>query len=429
MINDIKVLVLSVSSWNSKVGMNTWPELLKDFDADNVANICLREETPDNPACNNYFVISENRVLKSVIRRGIKTGYRVERERAEDHGNDLSEHKLRYAKMKKKRSPLMLFAREFVWKFGKWKSKELRQFVTEFSPDVILYSMEGYIHLSRICRYVKKLTGAKSIGFFADDNFTYKQPYRFGDKVLRFFQRKSLKKLAKKTDAFWAITEQTKREADEFFCIDSKIITKPVKASEYCEWELSNPLKLLYTGNLGIGRDRSLIRLCHIIDKFFAGEMIVDAYTNTQLDDAVVKGLSGGVCTLHPPVSQAEVLQLQKQSDVLLFLEDVDGPNAKTARLSFSTKITDYFSAGKCILAFANSDIAPMSYFRDQDAAICACSEEELKNKLTELIQNTDKIYEYARRAYECGQRNHRYEKILRAVDDSIIEVLGENGK
>ena len=426
MINDIKVLVVSVSSWNSKVGMNTWPELLKNFNPDNVANICLREETPDSPACNNYFVISENRVLKSVLKRGIKTGYRATRETADEHGADLVAHKTRYNKMKKKRSPFLLFARECAWKLGKWKTKELKSFITEFSPDVILFSMDGYIHLNRICRYAIKMTCAASIGFFCDDNFTYKQPYRFGDKVLRFFQRKSLKKLAKKTDAFWAITEKTKKEADEFFGIDSKIITKPVREGEYSEWEIGSPLKLLYTGNLGIGRDRSLVRLCDVIAKEFNGLMTVDAYTNTHLDDEIVEKLNmSGVCTLHPPVAQSTVLELQKKSDILLFLEDVDGPNAKTARLSFSTKITDYFGSGRCILAFANKDIAPMSYFEKHSAAITASSEEELKTRINEITEAPKMIHEYALRAFECGQKNHRYEDILSSVEDSIRGVLG----
>lgn len=429
MVNDIKVLVVSVSSWNSKVGMNTWPELLKNFNPDNVANICLREETPDNPCCNNYFIISENRVLKSVLKRGIKTGYRVEREDVQEHSNDLAAHRERYNKMKKKRSPLMLFARECVWKIGKWKTKELQKFITDFSPDVILYAMDGYIHINRICRYVKRLTGAPSIGFFVDDTFTYKQPYRFGDKILRFFQRRSLKKLAKKTQAFWAITEQTKKEADDFFGVDSRIITKPVKIGEYYEWEIGSPLRFLYTGNLGIGRDRSLLRLCDVIKKCFFGFVTVDVYTNTHVDEEIVKKLDAGVCRINPPVPQAEVINLQKNSDVLLFLEDVDGPNAKTARLSFSTKITDYFGAGRCILAFANKDIAPMSYFEKYSAAITVSSEEELKNKLKEIIHNPKIIHEYALRSHECGQKNHRYEDILSAVEKSITDVLGKRKK
>ena len=77
--------------------------------------------------------------------------------------------------------------------------------------------------------------------------------------------------------------------------------------------------------------------------KFF-----IEVYTNTRLDPEFLEKIDPAVCCIHPPIPQAEVLVKQKAADVLLFLEDIDGPHAKTARLSFSTKITDYLSAGKC---------------------------------------------------------------------------------
>ena len=67
-----KILAITVSSWNSKVGSNTWPTLLEQYGKDNVANICLREEQPDSNVCSRYFVVSENRVLKSILNRSIK---------------------------------------------------------------------------------------------------------------------------------------------------------------------------------------------------------------------------------------------------------------------------------------------------------------------------------------------------------------------
>ena len=151
---DKKILVITVSSWNSKIGSNTWPTLLEGTSADNVANICIREEKPDSSACNNYFVISENRVLKSILKRKIKTGY-IPLAQTEDEAReqDLSAHNERYQKMSKKRNYFKLLAREMVWKLGKWKTKELDEFLDSFKPDIILHSMEGYIHLNRIIQY------------------------------------------------------------------------------------------------------------------------------------------------------------------------------------------------------------------------------------------------------------------------------------
>lgn len=427
---DAKILVLSISAWNSTVGMDTWPVLMEGRNPDNVANICLRGETPDSKVCNHYFCISENKVIKSILKRGIQTGSKKEAVIQDtESNNDLNEHNTRYQKMKKHRSFLTLMAREILWTLGNWRSRELYEFIMEFSPDVILYSMDGYIHFNRLCRYAKNISAAKAIGFFVDDNFTYKQSKKLGDRLFRYFQRKSLKKLAQQTDAFWAITDMTKQEADEVFDIDCTVLTKPLcRAPQYEEKKPHKPLRLLYTGNLQIGRDRSLVKIVNalkIINKQEAS-MMVDVYTKTVLDDDVKQALECDFCRIHPPISQAEVLALQKEADVLLFLEDIDGPDAKIARLSFSTKITDYLSAGKCILAIGCSDTAPMQYFIKNQAAIVATNEQEIQERLLEIAENAELLVDYAKRACEIGIKNHNKEDILRTVDATIRQVLSE---
>ncbi len=425
----VRLLVLSVSAWSSKVGLNTWPVFLEGHDPNAVANICIREEMPDSDVCNNYFVISESKVIKSVLNRRIKTGSRVEpRESDMERQYHLAAHNRRYFAMKKRGRPVIaLLAREMLWKLGKWKTKELEEFVKNFNPDVILYSMDGYIHFNRICAYVKKISSAKSIGFFADDNFTYKQSKRFRDNFFRFFQRQSLKRLVHKCDAFFAITNTTKKEADNFFKIDCQVLSKPLNRIPIVQnKELSAPLRILYTGNLLVGRERSLIKIInslkHInIDKT---HFVVDVYTPTQLLEKEKKQIECDFCSIHSPISQSEVFHLQSEADVLLFLEDIDGVNAKTARLSFSTKITDYLSSGKCIFAVGCMDTAPMQYFLENDSAIIATDEEQMVKKFNEILNDNSIINLYAQKAYECGIRNHKKEDVLRIFNDTIESLI-----
>lgn len=421
-----RILVLSVSAWNSKVGYNTWPILLEGNDPDSVANICLRGEIPDSKASNNYFHISENKVIKSIINRSIKTGCRLEAVDTAKTSADLTEHNNRYRKLKKHRSFFTLMVREIVWKLGKWKSPELDRFIVDFNPDVVLYSMDGYIHFNRLCRYAKKISGAKTIGFFADDNFTYKQSRKFGDRAFRFFQRRSLKKLAKNTDAFWAISDMTKKEADAFFGIDCKVLTKPLNRVPTVEYgEIAKPIRMLYTGNLFIGRDRSLLKIVNAIKKLPENSFVIDVYTQTQLSDEKRQAIeSGNICRIYAPIPQKEVLEKQKEADVLIFLEDIDGPDAHTARLSFSTKITDYLSSGKCILAVGCEDTAPMQYFIDENAAIVATSEEAIEIKLTELSNDTDLMIKCAQNACDVGIRKHSKEIVLKTFNDTIEQTL-----
>lgn len=420
----MRILVLTVPSWNSKVGANSFATLLENYGSENVASIFIRDEIPDSNICSRYFCISESKIIKSVLKRKTKTGAEIKANTQVDE-EALNEHNERYAKHSKKRRYSMLLAREMIWKLGKWKTKELDEFLDSFKPDIILHAMEGYIHLNRITEYAIKRTGAKAIGYIWDDNFTYKQHSDLGYKVYRFFQRKSLKKLAKKTDAFFAITDKTKKEADEFFNIDSVILTKPLSSVPTVNYgEIKKPISILYTGNLLIGRDRSLLRLVNAIKKLkFENNFVIDVYTGTQLTEEMKNSIECDFCKIHTPISQKEVLEKQKEADMLLFLEDVDGKDAKVARLSFSTKTTDYLSSGRCIFAIGNSDIAPIVYLKDNSCGIVACDDEEIENALKLVNENPDCMVDYAKVSSKVGIENHSKEKIEQTFFNVLKDV------
>ena len=327
--------------------------------------------------------------------------------------------------MTRKLNHFFLLVRELIWKFGKWKTKELNEFLDSFKPDIILHSMEGYIHLNRIIEYSIKRTKAKAIGYICDDNFTYKQSSKIGYKVYRFFQRKSLKNLANQTQSFFSISEKTKKEADAFFKIDSKILTKPLySVPTICDDTVTVPIKFIYTGNLLYGRKESLFAFSEVIGQLPQDKIYCDVYTQTLLSGSEIEFLENNRCFVHKPISQKEVLKLQRESDVLLFLEALDGPNAKTARLSFSTKITDYLSAGKAIFAIGNGDTAPIEYFLENKSAFVATDRNQLKEMLVNLTDNPDLIKQYAIVARECAVKNHNPQTIQELFDNEILTVL-----
>ena len=426
-----KVLICTIESWNSKVGANTFSSLFTGWPAENLANVYIREELPDSPCCSRYFRISENQVIKSVVKRRLKTGKEVAacQQSTEADEKMLSDSRELYNKNRKKRSFAKLFVRELLWKCGKWKTPELDAFVDSFQPDIVVFGMEGYIHFNRICRYIVKRTGAKAVGYFWDDTFTYKQmPGNMGYKLMRYFKRKSLKKLAPKCHAFWAITDKTKQEADEFFGIDCQVLTKPIDFAPGEKWQpysLHTPVKMLYTGNLLIGRFDSIIAVSEALKKINADgvKIELDVYSGSYITPEDQAKLSEFV-HMKGVVPQSEVLKLQEQADVLLFAEAMTGEHSQIARLSFSTKLTDYFHSGKCIFAVGAKNVAPMEYLAAHNAALCAGNEDEILEQLQKLAESPEIINKTAENAYLCGITNHSAEKIRKKLADTFIRIL-----
>lgn len=430
-----KILICTVDSWNSKIGAsssNTFSALFSQFNSVDLANLYIREELPDSKICSRYFQISEQKVIKSLFNSKVKTGREVF---STDEMTGVDRENLEkaielYEKNRAKRSYFKLFIREIIWLLGRWKSKEFNAFLRDFSPDIVVFPMEGYIHFNRICRYVIGQTGAKAIGYFWDDNFTYKQLRNsLGYIALRFFQRRSLKKLSKHTNRFWAIAPKTKKEADDFFGVDTVLLTKPVDMTGDAptnDIKTIRPLKMVYTGNLAIGRVSSVIGISKALNNINHGKLPLielDVYTPTTLLPEEKKQL-GEFVHIYEPVSMEEVSDIQKRADILLFIEDIDGPMSKKARLSFSTKITDYLKSGKCILALGNEDTAPMEYFVQTGAAICVTERKKIEETLRKILETPEILVEYANRAYECGKQNHNGETIRKIVKETISDLM-----
>lgn len=89
------------------------------------------------------------------------------------------------------------------------------------------------------------------------------------------------------------------------------------------------------------------------------------------------------------------------QSNILVFVESFDNGQIEKTRLSFSTKIPEYLSVGKPILAIGPEGIGAMDCL--QEAAACAYSKEDIYNCLKNLLENENMQYmmaEKAKKAY-----------------------------
>lgn len=421
-----RVLVTTVPSWSSRGGSDTMSSLMKDYGAENVAALYIRADKSDSLSASKYFHIFENAVLKSIIYRGVKTGVSFQPEdiKIDESTSEMETEKATYRKAGKfNRSMLMLF-REVIWKLGKWKSPEMVSFLNDFNPEVLFCPIEGYIHFNSINEYIIKKYHPRVVGIIWDDNFTFKQePYNFWHQVHRFWLRRSVKRMIKKCDTVFALSPKMKEEVDKEFGIQSELLTKPIfNKGVFQPYEPQTPVRVLYTGKLIIGRDKTIAEVVDAIREVNKDgqKIVLDIYTNTELTPNMEARINvPGCCNLHAPIPQSEVFKKQAEADVLLFAESLSD-KSKTARLSFSTKLTDYFSAGKCVWGVGNTDLGPIDYLRTEDAGLVSTDKESILNTLKLISDNKQTISQYAQKAYDCGVNNHNKDKIIMKLYDAI---------
>lgn len=410
--NTPRVLVSTVGAWSDSVGSNTMSELFSEYDKDKLACLYIRADISDSTSCRRYFHIYEGRVMKSIVKRGMATGEEYFLGERDVSSTDAAEEKARYDSFRRKSNWFYLFAREFVWMLGRWRSKELDAFLEDFNPEVVFFPIESYIHFNRINEYIiKKCQPKKVLGYLWDDNFTYKQSSgSIGFYLHRWWLRRGVKRLVRRCNTVFAICPKMKQEVDAEFGINSVLLTKPIhQFSEIKTAPQHFPIKILYTGKLIYGRDATSAEIVDAIKEINKDgqKVLLQIYTNTALSPTMQKRISvDGCCEMKGFVPQSEVLKIQKEADVLLYAESLSDTHL-TARLSFSTKMTDYLASGVCIWAVGNKDLASIAYLREEEAGLVSFDATTIKEILSQIIQAPELLHEYAVKAQQCGKKNH----------------------
>lgn len=422
-----RVLVTTVGAWSSRVGSDTMSSLMLGYGAENVAAMYIRADKSDSKSASRYFHIMEGRVMKSILHPFISTGeeFRPEDVVIAESSDEQSAEKARYSTFSKHRWGIFIFAREFVWKLGHWKSKELDAFLDDYRPEVLICPIESYIHFNTLNEYIIKRCQPKVIGFLWDDNFTYKQePFNFWHQLHRVWLRRSVRRLVKECQTIFCLSPKMKEECDKEFSVNSQLLTKPIfNQGDFKPYTVGVPIKMLYTGNLFVGRDKTIIAIADALRVINKDEVkiVLDIYTKSVLPEKDRAGVEiPGVCTLHKPIPQSEVFKLQDEADVLLFAESLERKKDQGARLSFSTKITDYFRAGKCIWTVGSPTLGPVDYLKRMDASLISTDKETILRTLEQMVKNPSIIEEYAKKGFKCGVQNHNSKKILDTLYNAI---------
>ena len=425
------MLILGLTAWRNDSTAHTLIDIFSCWDPDKLALVYCTSELPNCTKCSKYFQISESQIIRSVLNPFLKVGRRVDNTTSNDV--DAIKEKEMYQKAHKNNRKWMRLAREVVWKLGHWKTPALRKFVQEFNPDIIFVPIFPYAYPGRIQKYIIKLTGKPTVCYLADDNYSYDSCQDWIDFVHRFWVRQFVGPLARNSSEMFVIVEKEKEDTDKRFGTNSKILTKSIDFSNrpYVEKNVNNPIKFIYTGGLIIGRDKTLSIIADAINEvndelgYEAAELNI--YSQTTPSNGIMSHINHGSSHFRGYVGREEVIRLQEEADVAVFAESLVGKEANVAKLSFSTKITDYLSNGKCIFAVGKEYIAPIDYFICNDSAIVSTDIKDIKLNIKRIIDNPTIIAEYSRKAYDCAVRNHEKNMVDERCINSMVRVFSQN--
>lgn len=424
-----KVLAISLSTWRQDSGIHTQTDLFKFWDPNKVAQIYLKSDLPATEVCTRFFQISEHAIIKSVLNRK-PVGREVSNNESLDHESQraLESEKALYKKAHKKKNWFLTVVREYIWMAGRWKTKALDEFVSDVNPDVYFVPIYPTVYTGWLQLYILKKFPKPYVCYLADDNYSYAScGYNLWAWFHRWMLRRVVKKLATNCTEMFTITQIQGDETDRDFGTKSVVLTKGIDYSKltFDERQPHTPIRMVYTGNLLIGRASSLAAISRAMADINRDELkiIFDIYTPTVLDKQTTDLLNSNGCVLHPPVPLCEVKEIQKDADIVVFVESLDKKHRFDARLSFSTKLTDYFASGKCIFAVGDKGIAPIQYLKQYDCAVISTDYDQIIKQLKKLVADFSLITEYGRKAFETGRLNHEESKVKETFISTITRA------
>lgn len=190
------------------------------------------------------------------------------------------------------------------------------------------------------------------------------------------------------------------------------------------------PIRMVYTGNLTFNRWESLRLLGSVLKKLYnegiPSELVIYA-SSSQLELYREQLDIRPVVTLRSWVPPEQLPRIYQEADILVHCESFSNSEiSENIKLSFSTKISQYMMAGRCILALGPSLLASMKFIKEKQAGIIVETQdaEVLMQCLRTALKDRNRLDVIGRggrkKAMECFEGISQRERFYRVLNDAI---------
>ena len=426
-----KVLIISRGVWDDSQGTSsTLTNIFEDYNPKKLAHIYIETKKPNTHCCYRFFQISEASLIHRIYNKRIQTGHVIDVNTGDVNLVNESVQKEEERVMgfvRRHRSVVFSWARELLWAFNGWKNDGLKQFILSFNPDVVWLDGSPLPLMNRLSEFVLRMANKPAVVFMQDDVYTKKsQQGGFLRVLYRRYLRRTVDRVVALCSGMFVASPKMKQEYDELFGLDSVFIAKSFQLPEKETLpQTHQPIRLVYLGQIIYGRIKTLISVSNAVGIINKEKDLVQfsIYTNNHISDKQrAQLLKNKNVFIKDVVPYSEVPRVIAENDVVVFVETFDPKQNRLARLSFSTKISDYLRSGKCVFAVGPSDIAPIEYFINEDAALVATDEESILGCIKQVV-NPSIVREYAKKANACVRKNHDRNKMNEIVYDKLTKI------
>ena len=417
----MRLLVVSASYWsNWGCFGSTYSSIFGGIPNLEIAHVYFNLTLPAAdvpPNVVRFFKIgTKAAALSPLTRRGV--GEEVSRRAAAESAGE------EYTDCTAREKRLITFFRRYHWtwlkrlnywliaRFGKWRTPQLDAFVDDFKPDAIWVDTGPVMPTLAMALYLKERTGKPLIGFVFDEHYSIRRlSFSPAFWLYRFANRRLIRRVILESAAFYVISEGQRDYYRRKFGKECRVLTRCADFSggpaPIPERSADRPLSLVYTGNLGNGRFKSLMTVGEAVRSAGLNARL-DVYSSQPISDRQKRKLeSSGAVRFRGAVPGAEIETIQRNADILVLAEGNSLGYRLRARDAFSTKIVDYLHAARPVLAVGPKEMNSVAYFDRHACGLTAETVDEAADALRRLAGDAELARRLAGRAWQTGRELH----------------------
>ena len=417
-----RILIIANTSLSSTRNVGkTIASFFQDYPSDCIRQLYFNNEYPDTNVCQNYYRITDFDVIRGFWTTSVGKILRTRSQREELASKQNVSNTLLWSFLK---TDFVRLLREFVWRIGKWKSTQLVNWLDDFTPEVVFFCAgdSGFAYI--INEYVVKRYKCRSVVYITDDYILPRFSLSAFWWIRRHYYYRKMEIAIRDCDQFITISEKMRAMYKNIFEKDS-VVALNVPKDPGLKLGTTSSLStgvivLVYAGGLHFNRYKTLRLLAVAIRTFNADQEArckaeLRIYCNQKPTEKERRAIEvEGASKYCGSLTSEELSNVLARSDILVHVESFDHSAMDKTRLSVSTKIPEYMSFGKPILAIGPKNIASMEVL--SDVGLCITNIGKLDEKVKEFLLDNclqSKMAARARRKYESEFLGMNYDNHL----------------
>ena len=426
-----KILIIGHNpiSKGDNVG-RTMGNIFSNYDKDELCQIYLRDGEPDFSICDQYFYFNEIGILKSILKRNYETGYSVKQE---DFGCENSSDNIKKVAVSKSsglksriyefgrgRTELIYLLRNIMWTLGKWDTSALRSWVKKQEPTSIFFFAGDYYFLFKIVEKIADEFNIPVYVYHVDEYYFTKKLCQKPGIDARIYA-KHFKRMYDKAKMTFCISELMKDEYQTYFKKETELLSNTSVNLLPERVNNSNVLNMNYFGNLSYQRweNLSLISTAvRILNERYDRKINFNIYSGEKSSDILDPFLKNPDVNFKGRISQEEVAEKIKESDILVHVESFDPESIVWVKHSVSTKVPDMLASNRLIFALGPKNVACINYLQKHKTGVILNADniDRLVEEMKCLYEN-DNFDEYKKNARELYYENHFPKRVKEILD------------